>query len=259
MAGSVDVILDCFLFCHELDLLEVRLKVLYDYVDKFVILESPNTHSGKPKAMNFQKNRERFKWADSKIVHLIDERSLPEVENDFTIEKFQREYLLKEARKICSTDDLIMISDVDEFPSREVIEDLRAGKYTEFPIVMKQDLYYYNVKCPRKKKWLGTVVLKPGKETLNQTVRDNRYKLPGPETGWHFSYFMTPEDIAVKLKSFAHCNMEDLYSDPEYIMGHVRKNTNFLRKADGDQFPREIPGYILDEMKNYPVFMGVYE
>ena len=42
-------IYDCFNFFNELDILELRLNILYDYVDYFVIVESSVTHSGQPK------------------------------------------------------------------------------------------------------------------------------------------------------------------------------------------------------------------
>ena len=39
------MIYDCFTFFNELDILELRLQLLYDVVDKFVLVESTKTHS----------------------------------------------------------------------------------------------------------------------------------------------------------------------------------------------------------------------
>ena len=39
------MIYDCFTFFNELDLLEIRLNVLSQVVDKFVIVEMNRTHS----------------------------------------------------------------------------------------------------------------------------------------------------------------------------------------------------------------------
>ena len=41
------MIYDCFTFFNELDLLDIRLNILNDYVDKFVIVESTKTFTGK--------------------------------------------------------------------------------------------------------------------------------------------------------------------------------------------------------------------
>ena len=44
---------DCFLFFNELDLLEIRLNLLYSYVDYFVIVESEITFQGNLKEFIF--------------------------------------------------------------------------------------------------------------------------------------------------------------------------------------------------------------
>ena len=53
-------IFDCFIFNHEIELLEIRMNILGDYVDKFVITEGDTTFSGKPKESYFSNNRERY-------------------------------------------------------------------------------------------------------------------------------------------------------------------------------------------------------
>ena len=42
------MIYDCFSFFNELDLLEIRLNVLKDVVDKFMLVEATKTHMGEP-------------------------------------------------------------------------------------------------------------------------------------------------------------------------------------------------------------------
>jgi beta-1,4-mannosyl-glycoprotein beta-1,4-N-acetylglucosaminyltransferase len=41
------MLIDCFTFFNELDMLECRLEYLYDKVDQFVLVEADITHSGK--------------------------------------------------------------------------------------------------------------------------------------------------------------------------------------------------------------------
>ena len=45
------MIFDCFSFFNELELLEIRLNILNDVVDKFVVVEGTLTHTGKPKPL----------------------------------------------------------------------------------------------------------------------------------------------------------------------------------------------------------------
>ena len=50
-------IYDCFTFFNELELLEIRLNELYNYVNYFVIVEGDKTHDGKTKEFIFFKNK----------------------------------------------------------------------------------------------------------------------------------------------------------------------------------------------------------
>lgn len=65
------MIYDCFPFFNELDLLEIRLNILKDVVDKFVIAEAPWTHSGLSKQLLRPIDMERFAAFRSKIVYVI--------------------------------------------------------------------------------------------------------------------------------------------------------------------------------------------
>ena len=49
-------IYDCFTFYNELDLLEMRLEILSDSVDFFVLVEANKTHSGREKELFFHKH-----------------------------------------------------------------------------------------------------------------------------------------------------------------------------------------------------------
>ena len=61
-------VFDVFLFFNELDILELRLKMLDDVVEFFVITECDFTFSGKPKSLIFAKNIDRFKKYIDKIT-----------------------------------------------------------------------------------------------------------------------------------------------------------------------------------------------
>ena len=53
MLGDKTKIYDTFLFFNELDLLEIRLNVLHDVVDHFVIVECTKTYQGNDKPLYF--------------------------------------------------------------------------------------------------------------------------------------------------------------------------------------------------------------
>ena len=63
-------IIDAFPFFNEIEMLRVRFEELSPVVDKFILVESEMTHSGKPKELLFEQNRELFEpWLD-KIIHV---------------------------------------------------------------------------------------------------------------------------------------------------------------------------------------------
>jgi beta-1,4-mannosyl-glycoprotein beta-1,4-N-acetylglucosaminyltransferase len=57
------MIYDCFMFLNENDLLEIRINQHLDFVDKFIIIEAGQTHSGNKKTKNFDTKRFE-KYAD---------------------------------------------------------------------------------------------------------------------------------------------------------------------------------------------------
>ena len=72
-------VFDSFIFFNELELLEMRLNILDDVVDYFVLTESPFTVSGNEKPLYYQENKDMFGKFNDKIVHHITE----EIPNDF--------------------------------------------------------------------------------------------------------------------------------------------------------------------------------
>ena len=65
-------IIDCTTYYSEDLMLDVRLNILNEYVDKFIVVESKFSHSGKPKPLNFDINN--FKKFKDKIKYLVIEK-----------------------------------------------------------------------------------------------------------------------------------------------------------------------------------------
>ena len=74
-------IFDVFLLLNELDLLEIRLEALYEYVDYFVITEINETFSGIAKPFLFEKEKKRYqKYSDKIIYNPINKNKLNELQ-----------------------------------------------------------------------------------------------------------------------------------------------------------------------------------
>jgi len=114
---------DTFIFYNELDLLEIRLRELYDYVDVFVLCESNLTLTNHSKPYIFEENRERFRpWLD-KIRHIkhISQAN----DNYWTNADNQRDAII-EGLTDANDHDIVMYSDVDEIIRPESINYIRT-------------------------------------------------------------------------------------------------------------------------------------
>ena len=228
-------IFDCFMYFDEEIVLDLRLNSLNNYVDYFVIVESTFTHKGDERKLKF--NHEKFKKFEKKIIYLVyDKRpsNIEEVLNNDSHDEKSRKYILNAAYREngqrnfiinglqnANDEDLILISDVDEIPN---LENLDQKIVNNNIILFKQDMFYYkfNLKLPNLI-WTGTKACK--KRVLQspqwlRNIKDRKYPFYRLDTffskkkyinvkfinngGWHFSNIKTAEEIEHKLKSYLH-------------------------------------------------------
>ena len=231
-------IYDCFTFFNELELLELRLESLWDVIDCFVIVEADKTHANIPKPFNFYEHLRDFEKYLPKIHYVMD-TSVVEYKGaeDWSIENNQRNNIIKGLTD-AAPDDLIMISDVDEFPDPAIVKTIRdsftdgqgfvdfiafydtspftPGKLVPFhsgmminnflnlsPVSFQQKFYsyYFDWVC-RKLPWPGTVIGKFKFMKSPQAFRDVREVLPRiVNGGWHFSSMGGVEKLLEKARS----------------------------------------------------------
>ena len=121
-------IFDCTTFFEEHLMMELRFNILNKYVEKFIVVESRFSHSGKEKKLNFDINKyEKFK---DKIIYLViddEPKDLIEIKNDNTdsaakrlnsIKRLEQSYdHIKFGLKDANQEDVILLSDNDEIPN----------------------------------------------------------------------------------------------------------------------------------------------
>ena len=208
-------IYDCFTYCGENDLLEIRLETLFDSIDKFIIIEGNKYFNGENKEKFFKpKQFEKFK---DKISYFFIENFPKHNGNNWDYELFQRNQISKGLKNL-SANDIVLVSDVDEIPNLNNKEFLKFDS-----TVFLQKMYYYKFNLQYKKglkwnnKWPGTKSCKYKYFQNAQTTREFRNKnIPWwridkkmnryieEDGGWHFTYLMSPEEIRNKLQKFDH-------------------------------------------------------
>lgn len=264
-------VIDSFLFTHEFDLLELRLRTLWTVVDKFILMEGDHNFSNTPKEMRFEEQEKRFEWAAEKLVVVQHIGKFKDYEGEITVpgelfvEHQHRQCLYDNVKEMdFDPDDILLVSDIDEIPSREVIELLKGKnvfrKDTTQPILLHQDFYYYNIKCHRGKRWNGTMAMRfdyeLGDVGTARALR-NQMRFIDSNCGWHLAHFYDSDGIREKLKHSSHRGYDaPEFHNPEHLKKCVQNNWNYLGKEDGTFLPEPLPEYLLAELKRFPLMMG---
>jgi beta-1,4-mannosyl-glycoprotein beta-1,4-N-acetylglucosaminyltransferase len=113
---------DCFMFFNEIELLKMRLEELDEVVDYFVLVESAETQRGDSKPFYFYENRHLFEKYLNRIIHVIVDERHPELDL-WSRENYQRNCIARGLQH-CVDSDLIIISDLDEIPRSDLIQEL---------------------------------------------------------------------------------------------------------------------------------------
>jgi beta-1,4-mannosyl-glycoprotein beta-1,4-N-acetylglucosaminyltransferase len=258
------MIYDCFTFFNELELLKIRLNILNHYVDRFVIVESTWTHSGKPKELVFEKNKHLFAEFLPRIEHIIVDDKPDLIENAWTLERFQRNAIRRGLSNL-KKGDRVLISDVDEIPDPKAIQKWSTENAI---VIFKQKMFYYYLNCVNAGKssasytWCGTTMAPAEYFDQPQDLRDISIMHLGLETGnwksrlvyfytwlkdkrlrqypvklaehggWHFSYLGGTQRIIDKLEAFAHQEYnQETYKNPQVIEQAIRDGKDLFGRG----------------------------
>jgi beta-1,4-mannosyl-glycoprotein beta-1,4-N-acetylglucosaminyltransferase len=246
-------IYDCFLFFNELELLDLRLNLLNEVVDKFVIVESTITFSGNSKKVFFEENKNKFEEFKDKIIHVIiddtpdDFINLPFIiepiskkdefsnkvleyvnkstgwdrksEKQWGREIYQRQSIIK-ALIDCADDDIIITSDVDEIPNPIELRNINCNDNDV--IEFKQNMFYYNLNSLKERGWSGPKLNKWSllKENSIASIRENKLTNNIIENGgWHLSFMGGEDRIKDKIEAYAHQEFNN-----DYIKSNISNN-----------------------------------
>lgn len=247
-------IVDSFTFYNELKMLKCRLKYLYDTVDHFVLVEATRTHAGNTKPLYFQDNKHLFKPYLDKIIHVVvDDMPMPRKRmlwegkdtTDYHIlrENHQRICISRGIQQLSLTnDDLIVISDLDEIPNKDVLRNELPSDVCG----LFQDLYYYNFTCKNKQFWTQARILKYSAYLQTQNCQHIRMlqNLPMIKNGgWHLSFFGDADFIANKLRNFCHKEFSgEEFTNKLSIQEKIDKRLDlFGRGSSNDEWVRVEP------------------
>lgn len=270
------MIYDCFMFFNELDILEIRLNILNDIVDKFVLVEGNKTCSGTDKEFIFEKNKQRYEKFLDKIIHIkvddfpkLEESAKDDFGNRWILENFQRDAIMRGLIN-CKDDDIVLISDVDEIPNPKAIKNYKNGIGS---FEQKFMYYFLNNHCLEESIWIKAKIgrysdllnpnqdlpsedcygfSKKGLPTYFRFCQGQRIK----NGGWHFSYCGGVEAIIKKRQSIVSQQFNtDENMKPDVILQNIQKGKDILERPDKTflaiPLDRSFPKYILNNQEKY--------
>ena len=259
-------IFDCFMFYDEDLLLDLRLNILDQHVDFFVIVESKYFHNGKERQLKF--DIKKYKQFENKIIYIVHEnepagihkvnkeddegiKSYKLITNAHLRENDHRNHI-SQGLNNATDNDLILISDVDEIPN---FESINLEKIKNQLIFFEQSLFYYKLNrylpnfiwygtkgCKKKylksPQWLRNIKSKKflfwRLDTLfSDTKYINKYFIN--DGGWHFSNLKNAEDIELKLKSYLHHRDYEVEELGAKKINELIKNNQTIYDMFGDK------------------------
>lgn len=252
-------------FFNETHILELRLGILEDVVDRFYTVEADKTFTFHDKPM----------LARTVIhpKHTVVEIEMPEEVpgwgrgSNWGHDYYQRDY--KVDLSDYNDDDIVLITDLDEIPRPESLEFLRDNFDPEYSFGFDMVVHQY---------YLNNQNLGEGLIDRARAYSVARYRDPNfypsltrfnqnadiniPNAGWHWTYIGDADFIRNKIEAFAH-NEFDNDSVKNGIEQRIENNTDTLGRAlelklvdlDSDFYPR----YLRDNKDKYSKYIKELE
>ncbi len=195
----------CTMINHEVDLLRVKLEEAWEFVDRFYVVESSYTFTGSPKPLHLKEHWNKIKDFEEKIEYVLINETL---DDPLANEAQQRNKALPAQ---LADDDILFCCDVDEIEIACQYSSLielakQAGVFR-----MHKRCFYYNVNLLSNEILSWSFVARGDfvKSAPDLTTIRNAQDFPGMLTlGGHFTYLMTPEQIADKIHSSTHTEFD---------------------------------------------------
>jgi len=236
---------DGFLFFNEIELLRIRLEVLKDCVDYFILTESTMTFSGKQKPLYYYDNRHLFEDFKDRIIHnIVDDTPITNI--SWEREIHQRNAIKRPMMDLCKDNDVVLTGDLDEVPNLSALWQWYDHKSLFHPMM---DMYYYYLNNFREGNWFGTKIC-PWEFMKDLTVDQLRnMKTTGyvvTKCGWHWSYLNSGNNIRQKIDAFSDVDLNN-----PVILGNLENHIN----ANTDIFFRgqRMTPVVIDE--SFPVYI----
>ena len=286
-------VFDCCSFLNENDLYEIRLNQHWEFVDKFIVIEVGETHTGLKKSLNF--DHERFKPYSSKLVYVTFDNFAEEIakhpelidsvtqnaanpgqhSDDWIRCYFQDNYLFKILSDLGANDnDVVYVSCLDEIIKKEAFyqglerfntSELFNGLRPTFYFQLYLYAYKFNLLHKGWESHYAGLMTEFGnfKKMLPASIRHQGIRTHSniQDGGWHFTTLddTDGEKVLNKYRSWAHSR--DQYPGQETKFNYTNKEQALNRFFQ--DYPVTLvdikegthPSYIVNNLEKFQNFI----
>ena len=263
-------IFDCVTFFDNNYMFDIRYNILNKYVDYFIICESIFDHRGNPKSKNFVLKSDYDK---TKVKYFLLDKPFPKNNSIWSNQAVQREFLLSNIN-FANPEDYIFFSDPDEIPNPEILKNFKLKK--KYGIFLQKCFNYkFNLFNEHESPWEGSRVCKKKDlksiDFMRQKVKSKNLKYNFlridkeknieifKNAGWHFNNILSPEEISLKLKTFAHSEFADeKFSSVNIIEKKINNQIDLFErnhKYQKVEVNEMFPEYIRNNIKKFKKFI----
>jgi beta-1,4-mannosyl-glycoprotein beta-1,4-N-acetylglucosaminyltransferase len=253
-------VFDCITFFNENFITNLRFEILDPVVDFFVICESIYDHKGNKKKVNFKLKNSKFK---RKIIHIIVKDKFSKSTSPWKNQALQREKIF-DGLKNSKENDFIMFSDPDEIPNPHLLKNFfLRKKYGIF--LQKHFVYKINLLNQYENPWEGTRIARKKdlssidymrQKVLSKNLKYSFWRIDKERNietfnngGWHFNNLMSPKNISLKIRTFAHSEYnKKIFFDPIIIKKKIKERKDLFNR--GRTYKK-----ISINKNNYPTFI----
>ena len=186
---------------QEFDLLDLQIRLLDNYVDKFYVIESHTTFTGIPKSDFLYKYAI---FSNPKVEHLMIENNM-EWQNStpWERENMTRRILWDYIVQQEDAESIVLFVDVDEIINPNKIDEIIAAvnEYGVIGLEMSPSMYFLNSLA--EDLWTKPRALLLSENVHIENLRNNAVDLLVPNAGIHLSYFIS-QGIQEKISSYSH-------------------------------------------------------
>lgn len=268
------MIYDGFTFFNELELLELRLETMWEYVDRFIIVESRKTFTNQDKELYFEGNKDSFAKYMDKIEHVVIDEFPIDCKGAWDCEHYQRDAIYRGVKN-ANPGDILIVSDLDEIVSPYGVGQIRSILRQNPEKILRLELlhaWYFLNYVDQQKFFLAAPVAytigeaeKKHQKCLGEYPLDARGRIT-PQTarswndctkvqcaGWHFSYMGGIERIKKKVQAFSHQEYNtDEWLDTQRIINTIKSGQDLFDRGIADFVSIPIDYFMPEPVKKNP-------